>query len=69
MSSNEIAETELSIQGYAAYTGLTASGVHHRIRKQLVVWRYLFPNTEEYIVIEKDSFTPKKCGRKRKDKQ
>lgn len=60
-----LTETEISVKQYAILHDLTPSAVYDRIKKNSVSWRYLFPDTEEYIVIEKDSYVAKKAGRKR----
>jgi uncharacterized protein YjaZ len=60
-----LTETEISVKQYAVLHGLTPSAVYDRVKHNSVSWRYIFPETEEYIVIERDSYIPKKSGRKR----
>jgi hypothetical protein len=63
---NIIKENEVSIGMYATLHDLSKSAVYDRCKRGSVVWRYLFPETEEYIVIEKDNYVQRKSGRKRK---
>jgi hypothetical protein len=63
---NEIKETEVSIGMYATLHDLSKSAVYDRCKRSSVQWRYLFPETQEYIVIEKDSYVQRKSGRKKK---
>ena len=63
----EIKENELSIKQYAQYHNITEHTVWYRIRQKNVKFRYLFEDTEEFLVIERDSFIQKKAGRKKKE--
>lgn len=63
---NEIKENEVSIGMYATLHDLSKSAVYDRCKRGSVVWRYLFPETKEYIVIEKDSYVMRKTGPKKK---
>ena len=63
---NIIKPNEITIGQYAKSENLTKAAVYNRMYRNAVKWRYLFPETKEYVVIEVQAYVPKKSGRKRK---
>jgi hypothetical protein len=61
---NLIKPNELSKKAYMAYHNVTESTVSYRMANNTIRWRFLFPETEEYIVIEKDYLVRSKEAKK-----
>jgi|JI8StandDraft_2_1071088.scaffolds.fasta_scaffold364702_1 hypothetical protein len=50
----EVKDSELSKKAYAEKYNYTIQHVNNLIRNNQVKWRYLFPETEEYVLIDTD---------------
>lgn len=60
-----VKDNEMSIKQYAQYHNITVQTVWYRIRLKCIKFRYLLEDTEEFLVIERDSHVQKKAGRKK----
>lgn len=48
----EVSQTELSKKAYALYAGITIQHVNILMKQDRLKWRYVYPETKEYVVID-----------------